>query len=70
MSEIHDDKELKDNLSNCRCCLRLIIDDRKAVDIDETIREQFFNLCSVTVSQLFQILIISTNYLHLLAFKT
>lgn len=69
MSEILEEKELKDSLSKCRCCFRLIIDDRRAVDIDDTIREQFFNLCQLIVSILSQIVIYSTNSLPLLAFK-
>lgn len=69
MSVILEEKELKDSLSKCRCCFRLIIDDRRAVDIDDTIREQFFNLCQLIVSILSQIVIYSTNSLPLLAFK-
>lgn len=69
MSVILEEKELKDSLSKCRCCFRLIIDDRRAVDIDDTIREQFFNLCQLSVSILSQIVIYSTNSLPLLAFK-
>lgn len=72
MSVILEEKELKDSLSKCRCCFRLIIDDRRAVDIDDTIREQFFNLCQLIVSILSilsQIVIYCTNSLPLLAFK-
>lgn len=50
MSEIQEKKDLKDIMRKCRCCLRLIIDDRRAVEIDEMIREQFYNLTTISVS--------------------
>jgi chromosomal replication initiation ATPase DnaA len=49
MSEIIERNELKDSLSKCRCCLRLLIDDRRVVEMNETIQEQFFNLTNLSV---------------------
>lgn len=50
IQEISEKKELKDIMRKCRCCLRLIIDDRRAVEIDDIIREQFYNLTTISVS--------------------
>lgn len=49
IQEFHTTKEIKDILNKCRCCLRLIIDDRRAVDINENIRDQFYNLTKIQV---------------------
>lgn len=50
LNEVADRKELKDILRKCRCCLRLIIDDRRAVGIDDAIRNHFFELTNLEVS--------------------
>ncbi|KAG5683263.1 hypothetical protein PVAND_012554 [Polypedilum vanderplanki] len=41
------ERELKDNLNKCRCCFRMIINLRGAVEIDENIQTQFFQLTSI-----------------------
>lgn len=49
MEEIENERQLLDNLQKCRCCFRMLIDDRKAVQIDEIIRNQFFLLTQIEV---------------------
>lgn len=49
MEEVENEKQLLDNLQKCRCCFRMLIDDRKAVQIDENIRNQFFSLTQIEV---------------------
>jgi len=49
MEEIENERQLLDNLQKCRCCFRMLIDDRKAVQIDEIIRNQFFSLTQIEV---------------------
>ena len=49
MEETENERQLLDNLQKCRCCFRMLIDDRKAVQIDETIRNQFFSLTQIEV---------------------
>lgn len=69
MSEIEENKELKDSLLKCRCCLRILIDDRRAVEIDDQIREQFFSLCQISVRNLTLFFPLINFNSHLLAFK-
>ncbi|CAG9802959.1 unnamed protein product [Chironomus riparius] len=55
MEEIENERQLVNNLQKCRCCFRMLIDDRKAVQIDEIIRNQFFSLTQIELisSELF-----------------
>lgn len=46
------EKALSENLQKCRCCFRMLIDDRKAVKITEEIRNQFLDLCQIEVNKL------------------
>jgi hypothetical protein len=67
MSEIHERKELKDIMRKCRCCLRLLIDDRRAVEIDETIRENFHYLTQIQVLIQALIFIFNINQVYFIA---
>ena len=49
MEETENERQLLNNLQKCRCCFRMLIDDRKAVQIDEIIRNQFFTLTQIEV---------------------
>lgn len=53
MEEVENERQLLDNLQKCRCCFRMLIDDRKAVQIDENIRNQFFSLTQIEVKLIF-----------------
>ena len=44
------DKLLSENLAKCRCCFRILIDDRRAVKITEEIRNQFKDLTQIEVN--------------------
>ena len=50
MEETENERQLLDNLQKCRCCFRMLIDDRKAVQIDEAIRNQFYALTQIEVN--------------------
>lgn len=41
--------KLSENLNKCRCCFRMLIDDRRAVKINEEIRTQFHQLTNIEV---------------------
>lgn len=43
------EKQLSENLGKCRCCFRMLIDDRRAVKITEDIRMQFIQLTNIEV---------------------
>jgi hypothetical protein len=45
------EKQLNERLLKCRCCFRMIIDDRKAVNITDELRIQFANLCGIEVNK-------------------
>lgn len=47
MEQTEKEKQLLSNLNKCRCCFRMIIDERKAVEIDDNIRNQFFCLTQI-----------------------
>lgn len=49
-SDLDDSFALEDQLNNCRCCLRMLLDDQKAVEIDEKIRNKFHELSGLIVS--------------------
>lgn len=54
-TELEDSFSLEDQLNNCRCCLRTLLDDQKVVEINEKIKEKFFELTGISVScDLFQ----------------
>lgn len=40
------------NLNKCRCCFRMLIDDRKAVKINAEVRIQFLELTQIEVNNL------------------
>lgn len=46
------EKQLNDNLQKCRCCFRMLIDEKKAVEITEEIRNQFCLLTSIEVKKI------------------
>lgn len=41
------EKMLTENLTKCRCCFRVLIDDRRAVNINDEIRVQFKSLTQI-----------------------
>lgn len=47
------DKKLNDNLRKCRCCFRMIIDERKSVEITNEIKTNFVLLTQIEVSSCF-----------------
>lgn len=46
------EKKLSENLSKCRCCFRMLINDRAAVQISQETRIQFYDLTQIEVSEL------------------
>lgn len=44
------EKLLSENLNKCRCCFRMLIDDRRAVLVDDEIRLQFLDLTQIEVN--------------------
>lgn len=45
------EKLLSDNLNKCRCCFRMLIDDRRAVKISQEIRMHFSQLTNIEVDK-------------------
>lgn len=41
---------LSENLAKCRCCFRILIDDRRAIKINDEIRIQFKDLTNLEVN--------------------
>lgn len=48
--EQEDSFLLEDQLNNCRCCLRTLLDDQKVVEINDKFKEKFHELTGIRVS--------------------
>lgn len=48
--ELETERFLNEDLRKCRCCFRMIIDDRKSVEITQEIRNHFSWLTQIEVS--------------------
>lgn len=49
-ADLDDSFILEDQLNNCRCCLRMLLDNQKSIEIDEKIRIKFGELAGMEVS--------------------
>lgn len=50
------EKLLMENLAKCRCCFRILIDDRRAMKIGEDIRNQFKDLTQIEVLKSYKLI--------------
>lgn len=56
------EKQLNERLQKCRCCFRMLIDDRRAVIITVELRSQFADLTGIEVNKTKSLLFILLNY--------